>query len=154
MTSSGDTDLFLFVDSVPEDNKKITEMAMVRFSSRIIVIFALVSIVFIAPAPKAEAFDPGMASLLMSVALPIAIEVGKVVAPYVIDGVVNFTGGMIEVFTDMFGIFLIPIGMAESTVGAPFGLFDSGLKHMGDGCLAPLKMTWSTVKLPIKIFSG
>ena len=124
---------------------------MYKLSTKIFVTSALIFILFSVPAPKAEAMEP--ISIAM-IAAPIVIPIAKAMVPYIVKGGVNFFGGLVEVFVDMSGIFLLPIGLAESTFGAPFGLFPSGMKHMGNGCLAPFKMTWSTVTLPIKIFTG
>jgi len=124
---------------------------VLKLSTKIIITLALMFILFSVPAPKAEAMEPITIAML---AAPIVIPIVKAMIPYIVKGGVNFAGGLVEVFVDMFGIFLLPIGLAESTIGAPFGLFSTGMKHLGDGCLAPFKMTWSTVLLPIKIFTG
>ena len=124
---------------------------MLKLSTKIIVMCSLAFVLFTVPAPKAKAFEPITIAML---AAPIVIPIVKAMLPYIIKGGENFFGAMIDVFVDMAGIFLLPIGMMESTVGAPFGLFDMGLGHMGDGALAPFKMMWSMMKTPVRVFTG
>lgn len=124
---------------------------MLKFSVKTFLILALLFVLFTIPAPKAEAMEPVSIAML---AAPIAIPIAKAMIPYVIKGGTNFFGGMADVFVDMAGIFLLPVGLIESTFLAPFGFFTDGMRNMGKGIIAPFKMTWSTVILPVRIFTG
>ena len=127
---------------------------MLKLRLKLILTVFLLIIIVMASAPRAEAFEPISTSVVAAILLPIALEVAKAAAPYVAKGIVNFGGGMADVFVDMAGIFLLPLGFVESTFLAPFGFFGPGMRHMVKGAIAPFKMTWSTVVLPVRIFSG
>ena len=116
---------------------------------RFAIVLSLAAAAFFARPPKAEAMDP---ITIAAIAAPIVIPMVQKAMPYVIKGAVNFAKGMFDVFIDMAGLFLLPLGMMESSFGAPFGLFGLGMSHMGRGAMAPLKMMWSTMLLPVKIF--
>jgi hypothetical protein len=124
---------------------------MIGLSSKMFITFALLFILFTVPAHEAKAMEP--ISLAM-MAAPIVIPIVKAMMPYIVKGAVNFFGASVDVFVDMAGFALLPFGLFESTIGAPFGLFSYGLKHMGEGALAPFKMMWSMCRVPVRVFTG
>ena len=124
---------------------------MLKFSIKMFLIFSLLFMFFTVSAPKAQAMEPISIAMM---AAPIVIPIVKAMIPYIIKGGTNFVGGMVDVFIDMAGIFLLPLGMFESSFLGPFGFFQTGLRHMGSGMIAPFKMTWSTLILPVRIFTG
>jgi hypothetical protein len=87
---------------------------------------------------------------IASVAAPIVIPIIKAALPYVIKGGVNFFRGMLDVFIDLAGIIMLPVGLFEVSFGAPFGLVQSGLEDLKTGGLAPLRMMWSMCLVPLK----
>ena len=127
---------------------------MLRLKFKLILTVSLLVIIVMLATPKAEAFEPISASFAAAILLPIALEVARVAAPHVVTGIGNLGGAMVDVFVDSIGILLLPVGFFEATFGAPFGFFEDGLIHMGKGAIAPFKMTWSTVILPARIFTG
>ncbi len=108
---------------------------------------SLISAAFFVRTPEAKAMDP---ITIAAIAAPIVIPMVKAAMPYVLRGALNFAKGLFDVFLDMSGFFLLPLGMMEASLGAPFGLFDLGMSHLGRGAMAPLKMMWSTMLLPVK----
>ena len=114
---------------------------------RFALVLALISAAFFVHQPEAKAMDP---ITIAAIAAPIVIPIVKAAMPYVIRGAMNFAKGLFDVFLDMSGFLWVPLGMMESSLGAPFGLFGLGMSHMGRGFMAPLKMMWSTMLLPVK----
>ena len=114
---------------------------------RFMAIAILGSVLFFIPAQEAKAMDP---VTIASVAAPIIIPIIQAALPYVIKGGINFFRGMLDVFIDLAGIVMLPIGLFEVSFGAPFGLVNSGLEDLKIGALAPLKMMWSMCLVPVK----
>jgi ABC-type tungstate transport system substrate-binding protein len=124
------------------------------WSFRTFITIMLLITLYLAPTPKAEAFEPISMSIVAAILLPYAIKFVKFATPYVIKGAVNGGKAMLDVFIEMSGFLLFPFGMMEASVGAPFGLFPFGLRHMGDGCLAPFKSMWAMMRVPVRVFTG
>ena len=114
---------------------------------RLLAIVVLGSVLFFIPAQEAKAMDP---VTIASVAAPIVIPIIKAALPYVIKGGINFFRGMLDVFIDLAGIVMLPVGLFEVSFGAPFSLVDSGLEDLKTGALAPVKMMWSMCLVPVK----
>ena len=113
---------------------------------RTLTIIFLVGIVYLLfPAPKANSMDP----VSMAVLAPVAIEVAKVAMPYVL----RYLGGMATVLVDMgidvLNIFRLPIGFFETTFLAPW-YFSDGVLDLLKGAIAPLKLCFHALILPIK----
>ncbi|HRU00525.1 MAG TPA: hypothetical protein P5239_02355, partial [Victivallales bacterium] len=98
--------------------------------------------------PKTEAIDPVTISLLAPYAMPVA----EAAAQYAIKGMLNAAPGFIEIGKDIFSIFLLPLGVIEATLGAPFGFFYSGANHLISGIEAPFLLVFDTLILPIRFF--
>ena len=124
---------------------------MLKSSTKMLIIISLLFVLFSVPAPEAKAMEPISIAMM---AAPIIIPIIKAMMPYVVKGAVNFFGAMVDVFVDMAGFAMLPFGMFEATLGAPFGLFPYGVKHMGSGALAPFKMMWSMCRVPVRVFTG
>ena len=125
-----------------------------KWSIKTVVTVLLLVTLYIVPTPKAEAFEPISMSIVAAILLPYAIQFVKAASPYVMKGAMNFSGAMVDVFVQMSGMALIPFGMLEASIGSPFGLFSHGIKHMGEGSLAPFKAMWSMMRVPVRIFTG
>lgn len=97
--------------------------------------------------PETKAFDPVTLAILAPIALPYAEAAGK----QALKGLVNAGPAMVDVFTNMLGIFLLPLGVIEATIGAPFGFLGPGLGNIGEGCIAPFKMVYSMLIVPVKM---
>ncbi|OGV38644.1 MAG: hypothetical protein A2020_03730 [Lentisphaerae bacterium GWF2_45_14] len=107
-------------------------------------------IFFAFPAPEAKAFDPVTISLLA----PIAIKAAQIAAPYIIRGLKNFGKGCIKVGKDMIDFFRLPLGLGQVLFLAPFGYFNSGVRNLVLGGVAPLKLCIHTLILPLLLFGA
>ena len=114
---------------------------------RIIIVVLMAGMLFCLPAPKAKAMDP---ATIATVLTPIVIPIIQAALPYVIKGGANFFRGMFDMFIDMAGIVMLPVGLVEISFGAPFGLFKDGLSSLKTGGLALPKMMWSMCLIPLK----
>jgi hypothetical protein len=118
-----------------------------------LLIVILVAVAFIGVGiPKAKAMDPVTIAILAPIVIeygtPIAISAGQ----YALKGLMNAGVGMIDIFKDMIGIFMLPIGFLEVTLGMPFGLFKHGCANIGEGFIAPFKLAFHTVLLVPRLF--
>lgn len=114
-----------------------------------ILVFLVVAFsIFIYPQPEAKAIDP----VTIAILTPVAIKVAQVASPYIIRGLINAGKGFLLAGKEMFRIFLLPLGFCEVTFGAPFGFFGEGLKDLIKGGIAPFKMTFYIITIPIRIF--
>ncbi len=106
--------------------------------------------VWIYPQPEAQAFvDP----VTIAILTPIAIQAAKTMAPYVIKGLSNMGKMSIKAGIEMLNIFRLPLGFFQCTLLAPFGRnFSSGLGNIGKGAIAPFKMAFYTVMIPVAAF--
>ena len=102
--------------------------------------------------PKAKAMDPVSISILAPIIIeygtPIAISAGE----YAFKGLMNAGVGMIDMFRDMVGVFMLPVGFLEVTLGVPFGLFSNGCSNIGEGFVAPFKLAFHAVMLVPRLF--
>jgi len=115
----------------------------------LIVLVAILAF-FVIPMPQAQAMEPVTIALLA----PVALEVAKVAAPYVIAGLKNLGVGMIEMGIEMLNFFRLPLGLFEISFGAPFGLFGDGVIDIVKGSIAPFKMMLHAITLPIRPFGA
>jgi hypothetical protein len=118
-----------------------------------LLIIVLVAIAFMGTGvPKAKAMDPVTIGILAPIILPYAIPVAEVALKYAFKGLVNAGKGMFYMFEDMIGVFMLPVGFLEVTLGAPFGLFTNGCKNIGTGFVAPFKLGFHTFMLVPRLF--
>ncbi len=115
---------------------------MVKFL-RITLVAAILWLAF--PAPRAEAFDP----VTLAVLAPVALQLAQAARPYLIRAAVNTGRGMLKVGKDVFEILYLPYGLFKMSFGAPFGGFRSGLVYSIKGLIAPGKMVFHTLLLPV-----
>ena len=97
---------------------------------------------------KVHAMDP----VTIAILAPVAIKAAEVMMPYVIQGLKNAGVQLMKMGLDLAGILKLPLGIVQSTLGAPVGMFGDGVKNMMDGVIAPLQFVWHTVTLPLAIF--
>ena len=118
------------------------------FHKRILMI--LLAAVLVAPwtSFKVEAMDP----VTIAILAPVAIKAAQVMMPYVVQGLKNAGVQLMKMGLDLAGILKLPLGIVQSTLGAPVGMFGDGVKNMMDGVIAPLQFVWHTVTLPLAIF--
>ncbi len=118
-----------------------------------LLIIILVAVSFMgAGIPEAKAMDPVTIGILAPIILPYAIPVAETALQYALKGLLNAGVGMIDIFKDMIGIFMLPIGFLEVTLGMPFGLFSNGCSNIGEGFIAPFKLAFHAVMLVPRLF--
>ena len=98
--------------------------------------------------PRAQAFEP----VTMVLLAPVALKVYQAAEPRLVRGA--HTGGrkLVQIGGTMFEILLLPLGAVQTTLGAPFGFFGSGVKNIGKGAIAPFKMVSNILALPFSFF--
>ncbi len=118
------------------------------FRRNLLLLLLVVSV--FCPMSKVElhAMDP----VTIAILAPVAIKAAEVMMPYVIQGLKNAGVHLMKMGLDLAGILKLPLGLLQSTLGAPIGMFDSGLQNMLAGLTAPLQLVWHTVTLPLAIF--
>ena len=97
---------------------------------------------------QVHAMDP----VTIAILAPVAIKAAEVMMPYVIQGLKNAGAQLIKMGLDLAGILKLPLGIIQSTFGAPVGMLSSGLQNIVEGLAAPFQLIWHTVTLPIAIF--
>ena len=113
---------------------------------RIVIVFSIAGILTFGSA-KAHA-EP----VSMIVLAPLALKAANMASPYVIQWMKNSGGQLLNMGKDAVEILYLPLGVVQCTAGAPFGFFSNGLGNIGTGCLAPFKLVWDTLLLPLSIF--
>ena len=99
--------------------------------------------------PKAEAIDP----VTIAVLAPVAIKAAKIMRPYIQRGLVSGTRGLIKTGKDTLEILYLPWGLVQMTLGLPFGGFNPGIRNVGKGFMAPVKVVTDVLCLPLQ-FTG
>ncbi len=103
------------------------------------------------PAPVTlKAVEP----VTMIVLAPLALKAAKEASPYVIGGMQSAGTQMVSVGKDIFEIFYLPLGVMQCTAGAPLGLLGNGINNIGTGIIAPFKLVWDVMLLPVSVFAG
>lgn len=118
------------------------------FRRNLFILLLAVSVLF--PMMKGEvcAMDP----VTIAILAPVAIKAAEVMMPYVIQGLKNAGVHLMKMGLDLAGILKLPMGLLQATLGAPIGMFDSGLQNMLAGLTAPLQLVWHTLVFPLAIF--
>lgn len=98
--------------------------------------------------PKAQAMDP----VTIAILAPIALKAAKVAAPYVLRGLMCGGKGLLEMGGDVIDILRLPLGVLQTTLLWPFGLFGTGVENIIQGGIAPFSLVWDSLILPIRFF--
>lgn len=96
-------------------------------------------------APSAAAMDP----VTIAILTPIAIKGAQIAAPYVMRGLQSGAVHMVKMGGDLLETCYLPLGAVQTTLGAPFGLLGSGVGNLVKGGIAPFKLVWHTLTLPL-----
>lgn len=91
-----------------------------------------------------------MEPVTIALLAPIAMKAAEKAQPYVLRGLKNGGSGMLTVGKDIIDIFRLPLGFLQGTLGMPFGYFKDGVKNVVLGSVAPFKMAFHTLLLPVK----
>ncbi len=116
---------------------------------RYLLILTLVLIFFavIAPVHKAEAYvDP----VTIAVLTPIAVQTARVVLPYVFRSLAAMGKTALKAGVEVLNIFRLPVGLVLVCCMR----FKSGGKQMLKGLMAPFKMTYYVVMIPVTGLTG
>jgi hypothetical protein len=100
------------------------------------------------PFQKAKAIDP----VTIAILAPIALKAAQVASPYVLKGLKNFGKGLLLCGKDLIEVLRLPLGCIQSTLGLPFGALPSGIRNMVLGTIAPFKLGFHVMMLPLNIF--
>lgn len=112
-----------------------------------VLLFAALFFAVPAAAPRLHAMDP----VTIAVLAPVAVKAAQVALPYVVRGLQCGGAQLIKMGLDVANILRLPVGLLQSTLGAPIGFFDLGISNMCQGGLAPFKLAWDSVTLPIAL---
>ncbi len=99
--------------------------------------------------PQAKAVDP----ISWAILAPFAVKAAEKAHPYVITGFFSGMRGFLKMGIDVIEVFQLPIGILGCTVGAPFGFFKPGVRYTIKGFIAPFKLAFHAVMLPV-MFCG
>jgi hypothetical protein len=112
-----------------------------------LVLIILIGLAFMFfPAPQAKAMDPITIALLT----PVAIAAAQKAQPYLVRGLQGGLKGFKDMGMDLIDVFRLPLGVLQATLGAPFGFFKDGLRNVVLGVVAPFKLAFHTVMLPVR----
>jgi hypothetical protein len=110
-----------------------------------LILLVIFSMYLFAPQPKARAMEPVTIALLA----PVALMVAEKARPYIIRGLLNGAKNLIVMGKDVLQLMRFPLGLVQSTVLMPF-CFKDGVKNMIIGGIAPIKLIFHAVLLPIQ----
>ncbi len=116
--------------------------------NRHVKIFILaVILVVLLPMPKAHAIDP----VTMAVLAPVALKVADAAKPFLVKSAINTVQCLGKMGKDVFEICYLPYGLCKMSLGAPFGGFSSGFVYTIKGGIAPGKLVFHTLMLPVSM---
>lgn len=112
---------------------------------KLLILVLILSFFAPAAAPEAKAMDP----VTLAVLAPIALKAAQIAMPYLLRGIQCTGSQFLKMGLDVADILRLPVGLFQITFGAPLGMFDKGLQNICMGGIAPLKLVWDTITLPI-----
>lgn len=86
-------------------------------------------------------------------AAPHAAQLAQTWSPQFFRAMGSTGTGLLKIGTATFDILRLPWGLLQSTLGAPFGYFDSGVQNIGKGFFAPCELVLQALLLPVRIIS-
>ena len=112
--------------------------------------FIAAFVAWLCPQPEAKAFEP----VTMSLLAPMALEAASKATPYIIKWLTGVGGVMLKMGKDTLEVFLLPVGIFEVIFCGPFSMscFKQGAKFMLKGAVAPFKLCFHTLLLPLAFF--
>ncbi len=113
------------------------------------IILLCVSVIFYGVAiPRAKAMDPVTIAILAPILLPYAIQAAK----YTAKGLIRTIPGWIKAGTQVLNIFRLPLGILQIFLGWPFGLAGFGIGNVVKGVVAPFKLIYEILCMPLYFF--
>jgi hypothetical protein len=136
-------DYFISVDTIGVFILRSASLNHRRFSAITAALLLLIIALFM-PA-RAKAMDP----VTMAVLAPVAVRGAEVTLPYVVRSLQCGGVQMLKMGIDIVDILRLPVGVLQSTIGAPIGLFDQGIHNVCTGFMSPFKLAWDALLLPV-----
>ncbi len=116
---------------------------------RFLLLTIILSMVFmLIPVQKTKAMDP----VTIAILAPVAIKAAQVASPYVIKGLKNLGKGLLLCGKDLIELVKLPIGFIQVTLGLPFGGLSGGIRNIVQGFIAPFRLGFHVMMLPVNIF--
>lgn len=134
-------------ETFKQRNPGFSAARLLRRYSLLLTVMA-VMFAFFVPRYEARAMDP----VTIAILAPIAIQVGKAMMPYLIKAISNMGRMGLKAGVEIINIFRLPLGIIQLTLLAPFGMFYSGLQNTVIGFIAPFKMAFYILLLPVSAF--
>ena len=100
--------------------------------------------------PKVQAFEP----VTMALLAPVALKVYEAAEPRIARGARCGGKKLIEMGSNVFEILYLPLGLVQTTLGAPFGFFGAGVRNIGKGVVAPGKLVLNTLAFPFTLMGA
>ena len=114
---------------------------------KVLLILLLCGGIFAAPRAKAE-------PVTMIVLAPLALEAAKAATPYAVSALHQGGLQLYEVGKDFGSMLLLPLGVLQATLGAPFGYFGQGIENIVLGLAAPFQLIGDILILPFCFIQG
>lgn len=99
------------------------------------------------PVQTTKAIDP----VTIAILAPIAIKAAQVASPYVLKGLQNLGSGFLLCGKDMIELLKLPLGFIQVTIGLPFGGLSSGIRNIFHGSIAPFRLGFHVMMLPLNM---
>ena len=127
----------------------IEKFSLSLYLKRYFIILLCVSVLFYGVTiPKAKAMDPVTIAILAPILLPYAIQA----AQYTAKGLIRTIPGWVNVGTQVINIFRLPLGILQIFLGWPFGLAGFGLGNIVKGAIAPFRIIYEILCMPLYFF--
>lgn len=110
--------------------------------------FAVAFMLFMA-CYSAQAVDPAT----VTAAAPKALELATIWSPHAASTLQSTGIGLMKIGESTVSILLLPAGILQCTLGAPFGMFDDGVDNFIKGICAPFELVYQVILLPVRIIS-
>lgn len=89
----------------------------------------------------------------VTAAAPKALELASIWSPHAISTLQSVGTGLKEIGISAVSILLLPAGILQCTLGAPFGMFSDGTQNCLKGICAPFELIYQVILLPVRIIS-
>ena len=134
-------------ETLKQNGQTLSTARLIRRYS-IILTLVLALFAFMMPQPEAKAMDP----VTIAILAPIALQVGRAMMPYIIKGLTNMGRMGLKAGVELINVFRLPLGILQLTLMIPFGAFYSGLQNTVIGFIAPFKMAFFVLMMPVAAF--
>ena len=123
----------------------IFSFIMINIRRTFRILFLVITLTLVLPIQRVQAMDP----VTLAILAPVAIQTANAAKPLVARSIVNTTKGLFKVCQETFKLLYLPYGLLKMMFGFPFGGFHSGLVYFFKGCIAPFKIIFRILLLPL-----